>query len=346
MIGYEKELPRKAESLRAWVPKVGVRRWGSWDAEADSCTELTVILKKYYLCPMYALEFTLGFLGNLVVVLGYPLCLQEWRSTNVYLYNLAVSDIICVCALPRLSYLYANDMTETSSVSCVLNRYILFVNMYASILFMALVSLDRYLLLLHPQRTNTLLSLRGAVSACLVTWVAVHLMISPLLHYTVRSLADNNYTVCMDFASMSKTWGFLGYSLSLTCCGYVLPLVSLFVSTHKIASLLRVFVQRVKSFRRPLRIVQVAAYMFLLLNLPYYVMKNVRILSRLVAGLSDCAIVRIEALYIVTRPMAYMHTVIDPVFYFLMTERFRELLLARFHLLRRIIRSSIQTTEQ
>ncbi|KAL2095964.1 hypothetical protein ACEWY4_008112 [Coilia grayii] len=314
---------------------------------AEDCTELTNLLNEHYLCPVYALEFTLGFLGNLVVVLGYPLCLQEWCSTNVYLYNLAVSDLICVCALPRLSYLYANSMTETSVTACVLNRYLLFVNMYSSVVFMALVSLDRYLLIRHPQRTHVLLSPRAAIGACLVTWLYVNMLISPLLFYSIRSLAHTNGSICMDFASMSKTWAFQGYNLGLTLLGYILPLVALFMCTCKISTMLKkregAFLNRNTSFRRPLRIVRAAAYMFLLLYLPYHIMRGVRILSLLLEGVSDCVIAKIEAAYIVMRPFPYAHSVINPIFYFLMTDRFQEMLLARFHQLRRFIRSFVQS---
>ncbi|XP_076137894.1 succinate receptor 1-like [Alosa pseudoharengus] len=318
-------------------------------AQDDSYTELTFTLRKYYLCPMYALEFTLGFLGNLVVVLGYPLCLQEWRSTNVYLYNLAVSDIICVCALPRLSYLYANDMTETSPVSCVLNRYILFVNMYASVLFMALVSLDRYMLLRYPFHNHILLRARVAVLASIFTWVLVNIEMTPLVYYAIRDSIRMNGTVCHDFASLSRSWDFLGYSLGLTVVGYILPLVVLFWSSQKIAAMLKTqeeaFQQQLAtSFRRPLRVVRAAAYMFLLLYLPYHIMRNVEILSPMLAGLSDCTRIHIEAVYIVTRPMAYAHSVINPIFYVLMTVRFRDLLLARFQQLKRVTRSFIQTS--
>ena len=279
-----------------------------------------------------------------MVVLGYPLCLKKWQSTNVYLYNLAMSDIICVCALPRLSYLYANNTVEDSSVFCVLNCFLLFVNMYSSVLFMALVSLDRYLLLCHPMRTHALLSPRGAIFVCLIAWVYVIAIMSPLLYYNIRYLVDTQGAICTDFASLSKTWGFLGFSLGLTLMGYILPLVALFLCTRKITSMLKTqeeaFNQRATSFRKPLRIVKIAAYAFLLFYLPYHVMRNVRVVSQIVGGLSKCALAQIEAVYIVTRPMAYAHSVINPVFYFMMTDCFRELLLARFHQLRRVIRSS------
>ncbi|KAF5895305.1 succinate receptor 1-like, partial [Clarias magur] len=103
----------------------------------DNCSSvITALFERDYLSPMYALEFTIGFSGNLVVVLGYIFCLPAWKSTNVYLFNLSVSDLIFLCTLPELSYSYAHDFKKISSALCLTNRYILNVNMYSSILFM------------------------------------------------------------------------------------------------------------------------------------------------------------------------------------------------------------------
>ncbi|XP_028818333.1 succinate receptor 1-like [Denticeps clupeoides] len=305
-----------------------------------NCTDADQLLMKYYLSPVYALEFTLGFLGNLVVVLGYPLCLLEWRSTNVYLYNLAVSDSIFLCTLPRLSYLYANEMDETSPPACVFNRYMLHVNLYSSILFMALVSVDRFLLLCHPHRNHVFLTRKAAICASLVVWLLVNIEMAPIIYYNDQNNLENNGTKCNDFASLSKTWGFFGYSMGLTLLGYLVPLLALFISSRRIASVLttqeEAFKNRAQSFKRPLFVVRAAFFMFLLLYTPYHVMRNVRIASRL-NGQSDCSVEHIESVYIVTRPIAFSHSVINPVFYFLMSDQFRELLVAKLQSLKRRI---------
>ncbi|XP_031429674.1 succinate receptor 1-like [Clupea harengus] len=125
-------------------------------------------------------------------------------------------------------------MEETSPVNCVLNRYILFVNMYSSVLFMVLVSLDRYLLLCHPRRNHVLLTPRVAVLASILTWVFVNIEMTPLIYYAIKDNARTNGTMCHDFASLSQSWGLLVYSLGLTLLGYILPLVALFLCTRKI----------------------------------------------------------------------------------------------------------------
>uniref|UniRef100_A0AAY5K253 G-protein coupled receptors family 1 profile domain-containing protein n=1 Tax=Esox lucius TaxID=8010 RepID=A0AAY5K253_ESOLU len=300
-----------------------------------NCTELKYLLWVYYLSPAYAVEFALGFPGNLLVVLGYVFCLQKWKSTNIYLFNLAVSDLIFLCTLPRLSYMYANKRNENNIIACYINRYILHTNLYSSILFMVWVSMDRFLLIRHPTRQHFLLTQEAALSLSILTWVAVNAQVAPLIFYMVKDKKEN---VCLDFASLGDS---LGYSLGLTVTGYLLPMLGLCFFTYHITKLLHaqegVIQGRTTTFRRPLQVVAATAAMFLLLYLPYHVMRNVKIAwnpSR--PEESQCLNEYIEGAYILTRPVAFAHSVINPVFYFLMGDQFRELLLVK---IRQILRN-------
>ncbi|KAJ3590931.1 hypothetical protein NHX12_008879 [Muraenolepis orangiensis] len=308
------------------------------------CGQVDDLLERYYLSPSYAVEFCLGFLGNLLVVLGYAFCLPRWRSINVYLFNLAVSDLLFLCTLPRLSYLYANGRSETNGYACVANRYLLHVNLYSSILFMVWVSMDRLLLVTHPAGNHRLLTVRAALAVTALSWLAVNAQVAPMVVLMIQDWrGQGNRSLCKDFASLSGDLDTLGYSAGLTLTGYVLPLVGICVFSRRIARLLRrqegALVRRnAATYRRSLRVARAAAAMFLALYTPYHVMRNVRIASRREwAGLGVCARTYIEALYMVTRPVASLHSVINPVFYFLMGDQFRELLLGK---LRQLIRKT------
>eukprot|EP00063_Salmo_salar_P044210 XP_014019045.1 PREDICTED: succinate receptor 1 isoform X2 [Salmo salar] len=309
-----------------------------------NCTMLNDFLLEYYLTPAYALEFALGFPSNLLVVLGYVFCLPEWKSTNVYLFNLAVSDLIFLCTLPRLSYLYANAQSEDNVFGCIINRYILHTNLYSSILFMVWVSMDRFLLVRHPSRLHFLLTNKAALCLSLMTWVAVNMQVAPLMFYMVQDMQKGNWSLCKDFGSLGVMENLLGYSMGLTVTGYLLPLLGLGFFSYHINRLLRVQAEVIQgtrtSFRRPVRVVSAVAAMFLVLYLPYHLLRNVRIASRHPwAGLSDCHKIYIESAYILTRPVAFVHSVINPVFYFFMGDKFRDLLLAK-------IRSLVRQLEQ
>lgn len=312
-----------------------------------NCTEIDDVLEKYFLSPLYGIEFCIGFPGNLLVVLGYILCLPEWQSYNIYLFNLAVSDLIFLCTLPHLSYLYANNQSVTNPYVCVTNRYILHVNLYSSILFMVWLSMDRFLLIRHPTRNHYLLKPQTALIVTGLSWLAVNVEVAPMIALMVQDLQRGNWSLCEDFASLKGDINTLDYSLGLTLTGYILPLLGLCGFSYQIAHLLRVqeraLQRRTTSFRRPLRVVASAAAMFLVLYTPYHVVRNIRIASCQVwTGLELCTKMYIEGLYIMTRPLAFLHSVINPVFYFLMGDKFRELLFAK---LRKLIRQTEQQRE-
>ncbi|TSP46821.1 Succinate receptor 1 [Bagarius yarrelli] len=231
----------------------------------DNCSTLiTPLLEKYYLSPMYGLEFALGFLGNLVVVLGYIFCLPAWKSTNVYLFNLSLSDLVFFCTLPELSYNYTFNLRRFNSALCMINRYILNVNMYSSILFMMWVSVDRFLLLCHPQREHILLTLKASLFITLLNWIWVTAQIAPLIVFIIQDLNQNGWTVCRDFGSLGVPKIILSYSIVLTFTGYIVPLVALFLSSRKMVDVLRKREElRGKSFQRPVRIVRIATILFL-----------------------------------------------------------------------------------
>ncbi|XP_067101810.1 LOW QUALITY PROTEIN: succinate receptor 1-like [Osmerus mordax] len=310
---------------------------GNWGVKLSRPS--TVCLKHYYLSPCYAIQFALGFPGNLLVVFGYIFCLPKWESINVYLFNLAVSDLIFLCTLPRLSYLYANDQSESSPYLCIVNRYILHVNLYSSILFMVWVSVDRLLRVRYPSCQHFLLGSQGVAGQCRgLSWALVNLQVAPLVVLMVHDQQQGNWTSCQDFGSLRSEHSVLAYSLVAHAeRGYLLPLLGLLFSSLCIArSLLRaqqgaLASSQPHSYRRPLRVVTAAAVVFLVLYTPYHVMRNIRIAStELWEEPGACTGKYVESGYILTRHAGlHAQPSSTPLFYFLMGDRFRELLWAK-----------------
>ncbi|XP_047673797.1 succinate receptor 1-like [Tachysurus fulvidraco] len=293
----------------------------------SNCSEIPKLLLKYYVSPVYAVEFAAGFLGNLFVILGYVFCLPSWKSTNVYMFNLAISDFVCLGTLPLLSYNYSNDQ-QLRPVGCVVVRYILHVNLYTSIIFMAWVGVDRSLLVWYPQRNHFLLTWKASLFISFLNWIWVTLELTPFFVFIINDLKESNWTNCKDFASMSHPAQVLTYNLLLTTVAYVLPLLTLHLFSSRMVSLLKKREEVLgTSFRKPMSIVKAATVMLFVLYMPFHLMRIVRLASRLPGlGLLQCTQDYIEAAYIITRPIAFAHSVINPVFYVLMTDRFRELL--------------------
>ncbi|KAJ6669378.1 hypothetical protein lerEdw1_008187 [Lerista edwardsae] len=292
------------------------------------CSELAPSMQKYYLSTMYSFEFIFGIIGNSLVVFGYIFCLKTWKSGNIYLFNLTLSDFAFLCTLPSLVSSYSSG-AESNEVSwCQVNRFLLHANLYTSILFLTFISIDRYLLMKYPFRNHFMLTRNMAIVFSIAIWILVILELLPLFYFI-----GGNTDKCMDYGSSGEAEHSFIYSMALTLVGFLIPLfVMCFFYMRTLAFLKSRSVQltRAVTLEKPLTLLVMAMCIFSLLFTPYHIMRNVRIASRTPFWeLSPCARDRIEVVYIVTRPLAFLNSVIDPIFYFLMGDHFREMLISK-----------------
>lgn len=66
---------------------------------------------------------------------------HEKSAYQVYMINLAVADLLCVCTLPlRVVYYVHKGIWHFGDFLCRLSTYALYVNLYCSIFFMTAMS--------------------------------------------------------------------------------------------------------------------------------------------------------------------------------------------------------------
>ncbi|XP_078060082.1 succinate receptor 1-like [Mustelus asterias] len=296
----------------------------------NTCFNVNPQLDKYYLPTMYGIEFIVGLIGNLAVIWGYIFCLKDWKCSNIYLFNLSISDLTFICTLPMLVAYYGTGNGWTfGQVMCTLNRYILHTNLYTSVLFLSCVSFDRYLLVVRPLKPHFFQKKWNAIAICLGIWIFVTLELVPIFGFiSGRDTNATDTTDCLDYASSGNASRNLAYSMFLTVFGFVLPLcVMLFFCIQTARSLKKIQRQRTKiQVEKPLTLVILAIVIFFIFFTPYHIMRNVRIASRMKkSGLSECDKLVIKAVYAVTRPIAFLNSIINPIFYFMLGDKFREL---------------------
>ncbi|XP_009080748.1 PREDICTED: succinate receptor 1, partial [Acanthisitta chloris] len=299
--------------------------------ETSGCLLMNRVLEKYYLSTMYSLEFILGFIGNTIVVFGYVFCLKNWKSGNIYLFNLSLSDLLFLCTLPILVSSYSRDQWA-ESILCHSNRFLLHANLYSSILFLTAISVDRYMLIKHPFRDHILQKRRTAIVVSISIWIGVILELLPLMHFLEPLTPANNYK-CLDYASSGDPAENLIYSMFLTVFGFLIPLLIMCCFYVKMVRFLKNRSEQLSSplaLEKPLTLVILTVAIFSLLFTPYHIMRNVRLASRIPAlDVSECTQGIIRAVYVITRPFAFLNSAINPVFYFLMGDHFREMLMAK-----------------
>ncbi|XP_010623627.1 succinate receptor 1 [Fukomys damarensis] len=304
----------------------------AWNSTCRNWLTAQVALQKYYLSIFYGIEFCVGILGNTAVVYGYLFCLKNWSSSNIYLFNLSISDLAFLCTLPMLIRSYANQTWLYGDVFCIINRYVLHANLYTSILFLTFISIDRYMLMKHPFREHLLQKKEFAVLISLAIWVLVTLELLPILPLINPTTTEEGIN-CLDYASSGDPRYNLIYSMCLTLLGFLIPLSVMCFFYYKIAVFLKQRSRQLTTtlpLEKPLLLVIMAVVIFSMLFTPYHVMRNVRIATRLDTWKQNqCTQEIIKSLYIVTRPLAFLNSAVNPVFYFLMGDHFREMLMSK-----------------
>ncbi|XP_030010529.1 lysophosphatidic acid receptor 6-like [Sphaeramia orbicularis] len=122
---------------------------------------------------VFSLVFVVGLIFNMVAVYIFACTLKVRNETTTYMINLVVSDSLFVLSLPfRIVYFVKKDWIF-GSVLCKISVALFYTNMYGSILFLTCISIDRFLAIVHPFRSQTIRTRRNAKLACCAVWVMV-----------------------------------------------------------------------------------------------------------------------------------------------------------------------------
>ncbi|XP_028296530.1 C-C chemokine receptor type 6-like [Gouania willdenowi] len=273
----------------------------------------------------------LGLLGNGVVVVSCALYRGVLPLMDVFLLNVALSDLLLVLALPLLAY---NEQWAwpMGTAACKLLHCCYSISLYSGALLLACVSIDRYIAVVRSHRSLRLRTPWYGRVVCGTMWAAALLLSVPTAVFYARyeTLHTDNLTefVCEfsfsheDQAKMMK----IAVPATQLAIGFFLPLcVMAFCYTAIALTLTRaVFMRR----RRAVLLVLVVLAVFVLCHLPY----NVVLLHNTAAMFEQDAIcekinTRRTALR-VTEGVAYLHCCLNPPLYAFSSQRFRTRLYA------------------
>ncbi|XP_013856894.1 G-protein coupled receptor 1 [Austrofundulus limnaeus] len=130
---------------------------------------------------VYIIIFVLGVIGNGTVI--WVTAFKSKRTVNsVWLLNLAVADFVFVLFLPfYIDYILRDFHWSFGVVMCKMNSFVSVMNMFASVLFLTVLSVDRYVSLVHLNWSQRHRTVAGAWLVCACVWVAAAILSCPAL---------------------------------------------------------------------------------------------------------------------------------------------------------------------
>ncbi|XP_014650761.1 PREDICTED: C5a anaphylatoxin chemotactic receptor 1 [Ceratotherium simum simum] len=219
---------------------------------------------------IFAAVFVVGVPGNALVV--WVTGSEARRTVNaIWFLNLAVADLLSCLALPILfaSIVLHGDWPFGSAACCVLPSLIL-LNMYASILLLATISADRFVLVVNPVWCQNYRGAGLAWTACAGAWGLALLLTTPSFRY--RSLHEEHFPYKL---RCGVDYGKDGYgkeravAIVRLVVGFLGPLVTLAVCYTFL--LIRAWSRSATRSTKTLKVVVAVVTSFFIFWLPYQV---------------------------------------------------------------------------
>nr|XP_060640735.1 C5a anaphylatoxin chemotactic receptor 1 [Anolis sagrei ordinatus] len=269
---------------------------------------------------LYALVFLVGMVGNgaVIWVMGF-----QMKSTvnTVWFLNLSFADLLCCLSLPFLAVpLASSNHWPLGEFACKLLPSLIILNMFASVLLLMLISIDRCGLVMKPIWCQNHRSNRLAWSLCGAAWSLALILTLPSF-FTRRLLPKSfNVTTCgLNYDVFGGNHHHVEISVAVTrfLLGFLIPFVVISVCYGLLVSWVQS--SRFMRSKKTIIVVLVVIVSFFVCWAPYHVvgliLANEPRNSLLYNTVSEA-----DSLVVA---MAYINSCINPIIYVIAGQDFK-----------------------
>ncbi|XP_051998409.1 chemerin-like receptor 2 [Xyrauchen texanus] len=271
---------------------------------------------------IYSLAFTLGVIGNGMVI--WLTAFKSKRTVNsIWLQNLAIADFVFVLFLPfSIDYVLRDFHWLFGKPLCKLNSFVCTMNMYASVLFLTVLSLDRYVSLVHLNWSEKYRTIWRAWWLCAVIWITSCCLSCPTLIFR-DTIQHNGKIVCFnnfhDESSRIVAIRHIAMVSLRTAVGFLLPFCTITVSGILLSLKMRQSNSvRLSSFSRMVSAVILA---FFLCWVPFHTFSLMELTMHHTTYLHSVLIVGFP----LATSLAFFNSCVNPILYVLLTKKVRKL---------------------
>ncbi|KAM7062813.1 C-C chemokine receptor type 5-like [Molossus nigricans] len=296
--------------------------------------------------PLYSLVFIFGFVGNLLVVLILINCKKLKSMTDIYLLNLAVSDLLFLLTIPFWAH-YAADQWVFGNTMCRLLTGLYFIGFFSGIFFIILLTIDRYLAIVHAVFAIKARTVTSGMVTSGVTWVVAVFTSIPGIIFSKSQKEGPRYTCSPHYPTSHYHFWKNFQTLKMVVLGLVLPLLVMVVCYSGILrTLLRV--RNEKKRHKAVRLIFVIMIVYFLFWAPYNIVLLLNTFQGFF-GLNNCSSSnRLDQAMQVTETLGMTHCCINPIIYAFVGEKFRSYLVGFFrkHVARRLCKRCLMSQRE
>ncbi|XP_077065974.1 C-X-C chemokine receptor type 3-2 [Siphateles boraxobius] len=277
----------------------------------------------------YILVFILALVGNVLVLCVIRRYRQSRHSpcsfslTDTFLLHLAISDLLLAVTLPFFAAEWINGWVF-GLFMCKLTGTVFSLNVYCGVLFLACISFDRYLAIVHAINISWRRKTCHAQLACAIIWVVCFgLAMVDMLYREVAEIHGMDRWMCLIVYSQEsfRQWQ-IGMQLVSLILGFIIPLLVMLYCYLRIFKALCHASRRQK--RRSLRLIVSLVIVFVVSWAPYNALRLTDSLQTLGVITKSCGLNKVlDVGVLVTESLGLAHCALNPLLYGLVGVKFR-----------------------
>nr|AXJ20729.1 putative X-C motif chemokine receptor 1-like protein d [Ctenopharyngodon idella] len=284
--------------------------------EDQLCRKDEVVKVGSIVIPVFfTLLVVFSCIGNILVLVILVLYENLKSLTNIFILNLALSDLLFTFGLPFWASYYIWGWTFGDS-GCKAVKFLFYVGFYSSVLFLTLMTIQRYMAVVHP--LSDWENCRGFSVAPFVIWI---LSGTAALSVSLRSiilLHDNNLYCEFDSIGAKHVAIYLQsifFLIAFCIMGFC-----------HVRMFLIIIQSRTKLRKKTIKLIFCIGLVFFIGWAPYNIVMLLRILQDYVlTPFTDCKVsIRLDYAFYACRLLAFSHCCLNPVLYALIGERFQK----------------------
>uniref|UniRef100_A0A8C5D5P9 Somatostatin receptor type 5-like n=1 Tax=Gouania willdenowi TaxID=441366 RepID=A0A8C5D5P9_GOUWI len=269
---------------------------------------------------IYGIVCIVGLVGNSLVIHVVVNYTKNESVTNIYILNLAIADELFMLGLPFLAVQNALLFWPFGSLMCRVVMTVDAINQFTSIFCLTVMSVDRYLAVVHPIRSSWWRRPHVAKAISGTVWAGSFVVVLPVVVFADVLKDDGNCSIVWpEPAEVWKT-SFIVYTCTV---GFFCPLLVICLCYLLIVIKVRRVGKRAqatssrrrKSERKVTRMVVVVVAVFVFCWLPFYALN---ILNLLVILPGD-----FRGLYFFVVVLSYANSCANPILYGFLSDNFK-----------------------
>ncbi|XP_043922042.1 C-C chemokine receptor type 4-like [Protopterus annectens] len=273
----------------------------------------------------YYLIFILSLFGNgliLLVLLKYE---HLKTVTNIFILNLVLSDLLFTTSLP----FWAVTEWIFGSALCRIMTGIYFTGLNSYIIFLMLMTVDRYLAIVHTISTANARKVRYAVLLSVIVWTVSALAAVPESVYSEITFGDG-VIQCKDMDHQSdsaEVWNHMGIYLNIML-SFIMPFVIVLYCYSRI--IVKIIRSNIIEKHKAVKHIFFLMVTFFVSYAPYSIFIFVMSIQQPEVATEVSCDYTLHYIYYIFRTIAYLHCCINPIFYTFLGTKFRQHLLTLF----------------